>query len=59
MANTSLEYFISGNKAVLDTLHSFVGISLNSVEKIAFHHLSSTRRVLDQQVQQGKELLGS
>lgn len=59
MANTSLEHFISGNKAVLDTLHSFVGISLNSVEKIAFHHLNSTRRVLDQQVQQGKELLGS
>lgn len=59
MSHASLDHFASGNKAVLDTLHAFAGISLNSLEKIALHHLSSTRRALDQQIQQGKELLGS
>lgn len=59
MANASLETLASSQKAVLDTLHAFVGISLNSFEKITSHHLASSRRTIDQQIQQSKEILDS
>ena len=59
MANASLETVVSGQKAILDTLHSFVDISLNSFGKIAAHHLGSSRRAVDQQIQQGWAILAS
>lgn len=59
MANISLETVVSGQKTVLDTLQSFVGISLESFEKVASHHLASSRRAVEQQIQHGKEILDS
>lgn len=59
MANPSLETLVSGQKTILDTLQAFVGISLDSLEKASSHHLSSHRRVVEQQFAQSNELLGS
>lgn len=59
MANASLETVLSGHKTILDTLHSFVGISLDSVEKLAAHHVASSRRAVEQQIQQSQAILDS
>ncbi len=59
MANASLETVVSGQKAILDTLHSFADISLSSFGKIASHHLASSRRAVEQHIEQGKAILDS
>lgn len=59
MANASLENLAAGQKAILDTVQAFVGISLDSFEKAASHHLASSRRAVEQQFTQGKEFLDS
>ena len=59
MANTSFDTLISGQKSALDTLQAFAYISLDSIEKAASHHLSSSRRVLEQQFKQSKDILDS
>lgn len=59
MANASLENLAAGQKAILDTVQAFVGISLDSFEKAASHHLASSRQVLELQIRQGKDILDS
>lgn len=59
MANASLETVLSGQKTILNTLHSLVGISLDSAEKIAAHHVASSRRAVEQHIQQGQAILDS
>lgn len=59
MANTNLDTFLSNQKSVLNTLHALASISLNNLEKVASHHLASSRRTLDQHFTQGQEILNS
>lgn len=59
MANLSLDHVVSSQKAGLDALQAFLDISLNSIEKISSHHLASSRRSLEQNIQSGREILDS
>jgi phasin family protein len=59
MANYSLEQIAANNKSALDTLHAFATVSLNSLEKLSFHNLESTRNALEEQLDSSKSWLGA
>lgn len=56
MANNTLDP-ITSHLPILDSLHSLVGISLDTIEKATRHHLTSHRRIIERQFDQSKELL--
>lgn len=57
MANSS-EQWVAASQAALDSVYSAFGISLGSLEKLASHHLSSTRNSLLEQQEHTRQLLG-